>query len=144
MQGTRLKETHMTRRLLLIAAVATTALPAAFAQDMERRVPVTFDAGSSGRSFNDTISDFEAVTYVVTLRQGQSLHVQLATSNISNCFDIHAPGKARPIYFGGDSGNTHQLLAEVSGEYLVRVYLLRLAARDGQSAQYTLELKVAG
>jgi hypothetical protein len=132
------------RRQLLRAIAATMVASAAFSQNAERRVPVTFADGNTARSFDDSISDFEVVTYVVTLRKGQSLRVMLATTNASNCFDIHAPGVAKPVYVGGDSGSTHQLQAQIPGEYLVKVFLLRLAARDGQTAQYTLELSVTG
>ncbi len=131
------------RRRVLIAAAAVALIPAAVSQDAERRVPVVLDEHDTHR-LEDTISDFESVSYVVTLRQGQSLRVLLATNNASNCFDIYEPDAAKPIYIGGDSGNTHELHAQRPGNYRIRVFLLRLAARDGQSAQYTLELKVTG
>lgn len=114
---------------------------AAHAGDPERRVVVSMQ-GSAARNFEDSIIDFEVVAYVVPLRQGQSLRVMLATNNASNCFDIYAPGVAKPIYVGDDSGNNHQLVAQVSGDYVIKVYLLRLAARDGQTANYTLDLTV--
>ncbi len=132
------------RRQLLLVIAATLVAPAAFPQNAERRVSVAFAEGNATRTFEDSISDFEAVTYVVPLRKGQSLRVMLATTNASNCFDIHAPGAVKPVYVGGDSGSTHQFQAQTSGEYLVKVFLLRLAARDGQTAQYTLELQLTG
>jgi hypothetical protein len=131
------------RRQLLIAAAAAVAAPAILAGDPERRVRVALASGSNAQSFEDTIIDFEVVSYVVPLQQGQSLRVLLATNNASNCFDVYAPGISKPIYVGDESGNSHQLLAQASGDYVVKVYLLRLAARDGQTANYTLELKLA-
>jgi hypothetical protein len=133
------------RQLLIAVALAVAAAtPTVFSQDSEYRVRVTFDEGSTERSFDDTIGGFEEVSYVVPLRQGQSLFVSLASNNISNCFDIYAPNVTKPVYVGGDSGSTHRLLARTSGDYRVKVFLLRLAAREDQSAHYTLELKVAG
>jgi hypothetical protein len=126
----------------LIAAAAVAVASGAVAGDPERRVRVELASGSTMRNFEDSISDFEVVSYVVPLRQGQSLRIMLATNNASNCFDIYAPGTPKPIYVGDDSGNSHQLLAQTAGDYLVKVYLLRLAARDGQTANYTLELNV--
>ena len=137
-----LKHGRISRRRLLLAAVTGTAAAAIWPQDAERRVRVTFEDGKPTRSFDDRISDYEAVSYVVPLRQGQSLHALLATNNASSCFDIHAPNKPKPVYVGGDSGNDYTLLAQVPGDHIVRVFLLRLAARDGQSADYTLELTV--
>jgi hypothetical protein len=131
------------RRQLLLALVAMSAAGAASSQDAERRVPVSFAEGTA-RSFEDSISDFQVVTYVVPLRKGQTLAVLLASNNASNCFDIHVPDVAKPVYVGSESGSSHQFQALVAGEHLVKVFLLRLAARDGQTAHYTLELKLAG
>jgi aspartate aminotransferase-like enzyme/GNAT superfamily N-acetyltransferase len=132
------------RRRLLFATAAAALIRPALSQEAERRVRVALDEGNAALNFEDEIRDFEAVLYVVPLRQRQWLHVLLATDNASNCFDIHAPGEPRPVYVGADSGNTCQLLAPTTGDYTVRVFLLRLAARDGQSARYTLELKLTG
>lgn len=130
----------MPRRRLLAAATSTTLFgAAALAQSSERRVVVTFDSQGRAR-FDDTLSEFEVVAYAVTLRSGQSLELDLASSNTFNCFDIHAPGVTKPVYVGADGGNRHVHVARVPGEHLVKVYLLRLAARDGQSANYTLAL----
>jgi hypothetical protein len=134
----------ISRRKLLLAAAAGTVTPAALSQSADRLIPVTPGGDNDTPGYEGEISEYEADAYVVSLRRGQSLHVLLATNNASNCFDIHAPGEARPVYVGAESGNTCQLLARTSGEYTVRVFLLRLAARDGQSARYTLELKVTG
>jgi len=98
-------------------------------------------AADSARSFEDQLSEYEVVTYVVPLRQGQTLQVLLTSSNASNCFDIYAPGIAKPVYVGSDSGSSARLVASASGDYLVKVFLLRLAARDGQTARYAIELR---
>jgi hypothetical protein len=132
------------RRRLLLGASAAAIAPAALSQETERRIQVTPEADGAMRSFEDSISEFEAVAYVIPLRTGQLLHVQLASTNAANCFDIHAPDEPKPVFVGGESGNSHQLRAVKAGNHVIRVYLLRFAARDGQSARYTLEVKVSG
>lgn len=129
------------RRRLLAALALAPMMPAALAQSGERKVPVTLD-GSTAQRFDDTINEFEIVSYMVSLRQGQSVQISLASSNASNCFDIHAPNASKPVYVGSESGNEHVFRAPAAGEYQIKVFLLRFAARDGQSAQYTLELKL--
>lgn len=114
---------------------------AAAAQNAQRDVPVVFAAAQTTLTFQDALGGFEFVDYRVPLRAGERLHVQLATSNLSNCFDIYAPGAEKPLFQGGNSGNEHLLAATVAGEYRIRVYLLRFAARDYQSAEYTLTLQ---
>jgi hypothetical protein len=131
--------TRLCRRSLLCFAMAAAVVPATWAADPERRIRV--DDAARSLSFDDMISDFEVVTYVVTLRTRERLRVRLATNNASNCFDLYAPGSSKPAFVGGNSGNEHELTADTSGEYLIKVYLLRLAARDGQTANYSLELQ---
>jgi len=129
------------RRRFLAAVLAGAILPAVAAESDET-VRVALQPGDGARAFNGFITEYEAVAYLVPLRQGESLQVVLATNNAANCFDIHAPGIDKPVYVGSESGNQHQLVAARSGDYIVRVFLLRFAARDGQSADYTLELEV--
>jgi hypothetical protein len=135
--------TPVARRSFLLALTCAAALPAAFPQEAGSIVRVTFDADHRVRRFEDAIDGFNDVSYVISMRTGQSLQVSLASNNISNCFDIYAPGATKPVFVGGDAGSTHLLLARTSGDYVVKVFLLRLAARDNQSAQYTFELTLA-
>ena len=51
---------------------------------------VTFEEGSAARTLVDAIAGFERVHYVVSARAGQVLTVSLASSNLSNAFDISA------------------------------------------------------
>jgi len=112
------------------------------AQDVERRVPLALQAGQAAARLEDSIEAFEAVAYVVPLQAGQTLQVALASSNLAQVFDIHAPDLPKPVFSGGDAGNSARLRAKVAGDYVIRAYLLRFAARDGQSARYTLEVKI--
>lgn len=115
---------------------------AAVCAEADRRVPVTVDAEGTPQVFEDFISEYEAVSYVVALRAGQTLRAVLASSNAANHFDIYAPDAAKPLHVGAESGNSHTLKAQSSGNYTIRVFLLRFAARDGQEARYELELSV--
>jgi hypothetical protein len=121
--------------VLLLAAVA----PLAVAQDAIRSEPVTLTAGEP-RVITDTLGGFETVLYKIPLRSAESLSVALASSNLSNCFEIFAPGTAKPFYLSELHGNRHDFRATAAGEYTVKVFLLRLAARDYQFAQYDLTL----
>jgi hypothetical protein len=126
------------RRRFLVAMIGAAAAPLVLAQQAGTRV--VFDDDHPARSYEDALDGFNEISYVIALREGQSLQVSLASNNISNCFDIYAPGAAKPFYIGGDSGSSHRLVAGTPGDYVVKVFLLRLAARDNQSARYTLEL----
>jgi hypothetical protein len=135
--------THLVHRLhTLIAIMAIACALPAFAQSVLRIEQVEF-AQDTTRTFADSIGGFEAVSYRINLKDGQVLDISLSTNNLSNCFDVFAPGTEKPFFVGDDSGTSHHFLAKRGGEYVVKVYLLRLAARDNQSAHFTLELKIS-
>lgn len=110
--------------------------------EADRRVAVTVEAEGKPQVFADTIVEYETVAYVIPLQEGQTLRAVLASSNAANHFDIYAPDSDKPLYVGAESGNSHSVQARTSGNYAIRVFLLRFAARDGQDARYELELTI--
>jgi hypothetical protein len=84
------------------------------------------------------VSGYETVTYLVDLRAGQTLSVNLRSSNPSGYFNITAPGANQALFIGSTSGNRYQSRTSASGTYKVEVYLMRNAARRGERANYTL------
>jgi hypothetical protein len=126
-----------------MAAVLLLVAGWSLAQNAVRSEQVTLDAREPKRTLTDAIAGFERVQYLVSVHAGQLLKVDLATSNLANTFDISAPAAAKPFYLGGDSGNSFLFRVPATGEYLIDVYLLRYAARDYQSAQYTLSVTLA-
>lgn len=129
-------------RRLATAVLAITCIAAipAVSQELVRNVTAQLSAEGASAEFTDFISGFESVDYQIALRAGQRLSVQLSSTNLSNSFDVYAPDAEKPQYESGVSGNRHELVAAADGKYRIRVYLLRLAARDGQEAEFTLAL----
>ncbi len=136
-----------TRRIifcLMLCTLASTGLlvpNAVYAQNAFHRIHVGFKAEAPELVFSEYIGGFEYVEYVLPLKLGESIELSLSTDNLSNCFDIYAPGADKPFFAGGEGGNQHRFTAKVDGEFIVKVYLLRLAARDYQSASYTLTME---
>jgi hypothetical protein len=124
---------------LLLVLLLTGISQPTVAQDAVRSEPVALQAGES-RLIADTIGGFETVLYQITLRTAQTLSVALASNNLSNSFEIFAPGAAKPLFVSELHGNRHEVRASTAGVYTVKVFLLRLAARDYQYAQYELAL----
>jgi len=107
--------------------------------------PVHFAKGASSTTMKGTLKGDQTIDYKLRARAGQTIHVALTTSNDSNYFNVLPPGsKDEAIFVGSTSGNdwTEQLTAD--GEYTVRIYLMRNAARRGETARYTLTVGVTG
>lgn len=118
-------------------------ISAAFAQDT-RIVDVRFPRGSSGTTVSDTIAGYQMINYRVGVAAGQTMSVQLDTDNPSNYFNITAPGASEAAYNSSISGNSTNFRIPSSGNYTISVYLMRNAARRGESADFDLTLYVGG
>jgi hypothetical protein len=117
---------------------------AAAAQDEIRREPVHFAKSASSAVIQGEIKGRADVDYVVRASAGQTLSVKLEESNPANYFNVLPPGSPDAAMFVGDTGEDYTGLLPEDGDYVVRVYLVRAAARRGESSRYTLTIGVTG
>jgi hypothetical protein len=82
------------------------------------------------------------VDYLLPASAGQTMTVVLETNNTSNYFNVLAPGLIEAIFIGSTSGNRFEGSLPASGEYQVRVYLMRNAARRDESASFSLKIGI--
>lgn len=110
--------------------------------DDVRRETVRFAAGTSGTTINSKVKGYDSVQYSLGVRAGQKMSVQLDSSNASLYFNITAPGASEALYIGSIDGNATTVTIPSSGNYVIDVYLMRNAARRGETATYSLTLYV--
>jgi hypothetical protein len=119
-----------------LACTATLAL----ADDI-RTERVQFHKGANSATVEDSIKGYEGVDYVLGAKEGQLMNVSMATDNGAAYFNIIAPGKENEAMFiGSTSGNQFEGPLPASGDYKIRVYLMRSAARRDEVANYRLEM----
>jgi hypothetical protein len=127
-------------------AVAAVVLVAAVAQaeDAIRKQPVRFKPGTSAETIRNTLKGDETIDYVLAASAGQRMTVTLKSSNSSLYFNVLPPGSEEAIFIGSTSGNTWSGDLLKDGDYSVRVYLMRNAARRDEKATYALTIGVSG
>jgi hypothetical protein len=103
-----------------------------------------FAPGASSATFKESISGDKIIDYKLGAKAGQSMSVKLKTSNLSNYFNVLPPGSDAAIAIGANLGNEWTGTLPVDGDYTVRVYLMRNAARRNERANYTLTVGVTG
>jgi hypothetical protein len=113
-------------------------------QAASRTQPVTFPAGASGTRVEGRIQGDAFVDYRLRAAAGQTLSVNLTASNPQNYFNLNPPDSDRSMFVGSVSGNRFQGLLPADGTYTVRVYLMRPAARRGESSRYGLDFRITG
>ena len=112
----------------------------AWAEDT-RTERVQFHKGANSATVQGTIKGYDSVDYVLGARKGQSMNVSISTDNTANYFNILAPGKTdEAMFIGSTSGDQYEGTLPASGDYKVRVYLMRSAARRDEVAKYRLEM----
>lgn len=119
-------------------------LPALVDGQPARKQRVSFKPGATSASVRGTIRGNGFVDYVVGAKAGQIMTVTLKTTNLANYFNVLPPGSDAAIAIGSTVGDKWTGTLPADGDYTVRVYLMRSAARRNESATYTLSIGVTG
>jgi hypothetical protein len=140
------QSTNSLRRLPLAIALLLFGLgQPALADNGIRTQRVQFAKGANSAVVEGTIKGSQTVDYVLHASQGQYMNVSMATDNGANYFNILAPGQTEVAFFNGSvSENQYEGTLPATGDYKVRVYLMRSAARRNEVANYRLEMIVSG
>jgi len=129
--------------LILIAFSAATGITA-YAADAIRQQTIQFQKGASEATIKGVLKGDQTVDYRVRAGAGQTLTVALSKSNSQNYFNVLPPGSADVAMFVGQDGGNYKGVLPTDGDYTVRVYLMRPAARRNETSNYTLTVGVTG
>ncbi len=132
------------RTALLMAVGMLGVARAAMAASDIRTERVHFKPGATSAVVEASIKGYATVDYVLGARKGQDVNVSMATDNGANYFNILAPGESEVAMFNGSvAENQFEGALPASGDYKIRVYLMRSAARRNEVAKYRLEMIVS-
>ncbi len=132
-------------RFLLMLALFPVLIASAQADSDIRTQRVQFAKGATSATMKGTIKGYEIVDYVLHAAQGQYMNVSMATDNAASYFNIMAPGETEVAFFNGStSENQFEGELAATGDYRIRVYMMRSAARRNEVANYRLEMIVTG
>lgn len=132
-------------QMLIVAALVTVTPLAAQETRVEQ---VRFPPGSGETTIAGRVEGRGFVDYRVGARAGQEMSVVLASDHGGNFFNIYEPGTSPEhdyaMYIGSTGGTVFKGSLPSDGDYLVRVYLVRSAARRGEDAEYSLNISITG
>jgi hypothetical protein len=133
------------RGALAAVAVFAVASGASLANEQIRTERVRFEQGATSATVEGTIKGYESVDYVLNARKGQYANISMATRHGATYLNIIPPGESDvAIFVGSTSGNQYEGTLPATGDYKVRVYMMRSAARRDEVADYRLEMIVDG
>ncbi len=132
-------------RSWLAALAALTLILVPFARAAEApKAPTRIENAASGEvTEKGKITGEEFADYAISAEVGQSLSIVLE-ANSKNChFNLIAPSSPSPIYNSTITGDRYRANVRESGDYVVRVYIVRRGARKGESASYSIAFRLA-
>lgn len=130
-------------QVVVVAVAAMGSMTLAYGQGI-RQERVSFKPGASSATLQGSIKGDESVDYVLGAKAGQAMTVTMKTAHGANSFNVLPPGSDAAIAIGSTLGNTWSGTLPVDGDYRIRVYLMRSAARRNEVATYTLTVGVTG
>lgn len=134
--------------LLLTTLITTPLLLSIPALSEIRKERVQFSVGKTSKTIQGRIKGDQVVDYLVNAKVGQTMTVRLTTNNGGNSFNIFEPGKVpgkdAAMFIGATNNNHFKGTLPTSGDYLIRVALIRSAARRGEVANYKLQINIVG
>ncbi len=125
-----------------VALCLTVAAPSR--AEVIRTETVAEAIAASGTVIEAALKGDETVDYVVSAAAGQVLSVDLSSTSPSLFFNILSQGAEEALFIGSTSGNVADILLPAAGNYVIRVYVMRNAARRDAGARYALGIGLAG
>lgn len=105
---------------------------------------VSFNPGTSGTVLAGRLHGGEIVDYVLNAHGGQRMVLDMSTTNAAAYFNLMPSGNPSAIHIGSTAGNHFDDILPSSGDWVIRVYLMRSAARRNEAADYTLSIHIGG
>ncbi len=132
------------RAARLVGAALLFAFAASPAGAADRVMMVRFPAGATSTTLKGAIRGYSGVDYRFDARAGQALQMLFSPSNGACYFNVWEPGAAEAAHIGSTSGNEFGKTLARDGTYRAQVYLMRSAARRGETCRYSLSIEIAG
>ncbi|MBZ2210029.1 hypothetical protein [Massilia soli] len=133
---------HLARRFWILAG-ALLVMGSGFAADQTRTERVQFKRGSNSATVESRIKGYESVDYLLGARAGQHMNVSMTTKHGATYFNILAPGETEVAMFNGSmNDNRFEGTLPANGDYKIRVYMMRSAARRNEVAPFRLKMAI--
>ena len=138
----------MSRYLFRVSSVTILlvllVISAAVSQSDIRTERIFFQTGADSAVVQGSIKGNEIVDYVLSVGKDQYINISMTTDNYANYFNILAPGEDKVAFFNSSvSDNQYKGILHKNGDYKIRVYQMRSAARLNEVANYNLEIIIS-
>ena len=121
-------------RALLVAALTAMATVGAAARDAIESRPLKFAKNAGSATVKGTLQGYQTIDYKLGAKAGQRIGVTLKSPNAGLACNVLPPGSQDVAIPDAIGRQTWEGPMPADGEYSVRMYLPRSAARRGERA----------
>lgn len=108
-------------------------------------IPVTFTSAKNSTTVHGSIKGYKSIDYLIKASAGQKLNVSMKSTSNSNSFNVYAPDSdGTAMSQPGNFDNAYSGILPNDGVYVVRVYLVRAAARRNETSSFDLSIQIDG
>jgi hypothetical protein len=128
------------RSTLLVALLAILLETTAVTASQSKPQRIRFEKGKSSATIHGRVAGFDTQDYVIAARAGQQMDIRITASNASTYFVLYSVNDRAT-----DMNETDHYSLETteSGDYVIRVFMMRSAARrQGAVSNYTLTISI--
>lgn len=129
---------------ILSACLSALVLSISAAMPAMAAEAVKFKRGDSAATLSGTLKGYDIRDYRIGAKAGQVISVLFQARNSSCYFNVLPPSSAEMALFTGSmSGNEFAARLTQSGNYTIRVYLMRNAARRNEVCKYQFTVEIS-
>jgi hypothetical protein len=132
------------RTLGLLTLMLWSLTHAVLAAEDHREERVHFKVGTEGATVKGRIEGRGDIDYILGAKAGQRMSLTLHADHPQLYFNVLPPGSEEALFVGSTSGDHFEGSLPKSGDYRIRVYLMRAAARRHEAASYRLDIRIEG
>ncbi|MCA0900702.1 hypothetical protein [Microbulbifer agarilyticus] len=93
-------------------------------------------------SVSTSINGQQKIEYLIDGKTGQSLELNVRSSNERVGYNLSAPAAPRALYRGHGAHSTHRVTLPRDGTYRLLLFLTEPAANNGERADFSLEIRL--
>lgn len=131
----------MARIPLLLLALLYAAEPLSAADNI-RVERVGIEPNAEPSTLSASVQGYDVVDYLVAGERGQRMTIGFEADNPHSHFNVLPPGSTVSLFTGRLSGNHYEGILPADGDYRIRIYLTRAAARQNETAAYRVRIRL--
>ena len=128
------------KKSLFLLTIFTTFLVFTANISAQTKVRVKFAKGATSANLKGTISGYKYIDYIVAAKSGQTMSVNLKTSNPAGGFYMYYSDLKEVGETSGVTEITRK--TDVDDNYIIRVIMPRSSARRKETANFTLNVSI--